>query len=175
MPNSTQSTSFCCSSAQTFSLLLHIATMLRLRRAMERHECGQCRVIAVILRPCDWQTTPFAKLLVTPKDGKPVTKWPDRDEAFLDVVKQIRAALPRHRCLLARHPSQITGCGPRRFLGLAISGCAKNSRRRIGIAFLMTPSNSSRASLKVRSLSFRNGTWVSKSVSNASTPKLSVP
>ena len=63
-------------------------------RAMERHREGFSRVIAVILRPCDWKSTPFAKLLVTPTDGKPVTMWPSRDEAFLNVVEQIRAVLP---------------------------------------------------------------------------------
>ena len=68
---------------------------VEMQRAMERHERRECRVIAVILRPCDWQSTPFAKLLVTPTDGRPVTKWPDRDEALLDVAKHIRAALPQ--------------------------------------------------------------------------------
>jgi len=68
---------------------------IEMQRAMERHEKGECRLIAVILRPCDWQTTSFAQLLVTPTDGKPVTRWPDKDEAFLDVVRHIRAALPK--------------------------------------------------------------------------------
>lgn len=70
---------------------------VEVQRAMERHHQGSARVIAVILRPCDWQSTPFAKLLVTPTDGKAITKWPDRDEAFLDVVKQIRTALPKRQ------------------------------------------------------------------------------
>lgn len=69
---------------------------VEVKRAMERHETGSARVIAAILRPCDWHGTPFAKLLVTPTDGKPVTKWPDRDDAFLDVVNQIRKALPKN-------------------------------------------------------------------------------
>src|ERR1039458_3052831 len=62
-------------------------------RAMERHESGAARVIPVILRPCNWHGLPFGKLLATPIDGKPVTKWPDRDEAFLNVVQAIKAAL----------------------------------------------------------------------------------
>lgn len=66
---------------------------VEVQRAMERHREGTARVIAVILRPCDWESTPFAKMLLTPTDGKPVTKWPNQDEAFLDVVKQINAAL----------------------------------------------------------------------------------
>ena len=68
---------------------------IEVRRAMERHDRRECRVIPVILRPCDWKNSSFAKLLVIPTDGKPVTRWPDRDEAFLDVVQHIRAAIPK--------------------------------------------------------------------------------
>jgi TIR domain len=73
-------------------------------RAMERHRNGAARVIPVILRPCDWHGLPFGKLLATPTDGKPVTKWPDRDEAFLNVVQAIKAALNE----LGKKPSQPT-------------------------------------------------------------------
>ncbi len=56
-------------------------------RALARHAEGSARVIPVILHPCDWQHSPFAHLLAAPTDGKPITRWPDRDEAFLDVVR----------------------------------------------------------------------------------------
>jgi hypothetical protein len=62
-------------------------------RALERQQLGETRVISVILRPCDWQHTDLPKFLVTPKDGKPVTQWSDRDEAFLDIVRSIRRAI----------------------------------------------------------------------------------
>ena len=65
-----------------------------MQRALARHAEGSARVIPVILRPCDWQHSPFSHLLAAPTDGKPITRWPDEDEAFLDVVCQIRAALP---------------------------------------------------------------------------------
>ncbi|MGB3047793.1 toll/interleukin-1 receptor domain-containing protein [Dokdonella sp.] len=67
---------------------------IEMQRALERHAQGSARVIPVILKPCDWQHSPFASLLAAPTDGKPITRWPDEDEAFLDVVRQIRAALP---------------------------------------------------------------------------------
>lgn len=67
---------------------------VEMQRALVRHAEGSARVIPVILRPCDWQHSPFAHLLAAPTDGKPITRWPDMDEAFLDVVQQIRAALP---------------------------------------------------------------------------------
>jgi hypothetical protein len=66
---------------------------VEMRRAIERHEAGQARVVPVILRPCDWHAAPFGNLLAVPKDGKPITAWPDLDEAFLDITKAIRSAL----------------------------------------------------------------------------------
>jgi hypothetical protein len=62
-------------------------------RALERHRAGTARVIPVILRPCDWRHSPFGSLLAAPRDGKPITKWADRDEAFLDVVNLIRTSV----------------------------------------------------------------------------------
>lgn len=68
---------------------------IEMARAIERHEAREARVIPVILRPCDWHDTPFGKLLAAPKDGKPVRRWPDLDEAFLDVVNAIKAAISK--------------------------------------------------------------------------------
>ena len=61
-------------------------------RAMKRHEEGSAIVIPVIFRPCDWQSSPFGKLQALPRDGKPVTTWADRDEAFFNIAKGIRLA-----------------------------------------------------------------------------------
>lgn len=66
---------------------------VEVKRAMERHDAKLIRVIPVILRPCDWHGAPFGKLLAAPKDGKPVTRWPDLDEAFLDVTQAIKEAV----------------------------------------------------------------------------------
>ena len=66
---------------------------IEMRRAMERHEAGEARVIPVIIRPADWNSAPFAKLQGLPKDGKPVTKWGNRDEAWLSVAKGIRRVI----------------------------------------------------------------------------------
>jgi TIR domain len=64
-----------------------------MKRALERHETRRARVIPVILRPCDWHDLPFGKLLATPTDGRPVTMWPNSDQAFLEVVKAIKHSL----------------------------------------------------------------------------------
>jgi hypothetical protein len=59
-------------------------------RAMQRHDAGTAVVIPIILRPCQWHEAPFGKLKALPRDGKPITSWSDRDEAFLDVANGIR-------------------------------------------------------------------------------------
>lgn len=60
-----------------------------MKRAMERHEAGDARVIPVILRSCAWHAAPFGKLMGLPTDGKPVTAWSDQDQAFTDVARGI--------------------------------------------------------------------------------------
>jgi internalin A len=61
------------------------------RRAIERHKAGEALVVPVVLRPCDWESAPFGKLQGLPTNVKPVTSWADRDAAWTDVVKGIRA------------------------------------------------------------------------------------
>lgn len=62
-------------------------------RALERHREGTARLISIILRPCDWTHSDLPEFLVTPTDGKPITTWPNQDEAFLDVARSIRRAI----------------------------------------------------------------------------------
>jgi septal ring factor EnvC (AmiA/AmiB activator) len=61
-----------------------------MQRAVQRHYEGTTRVIPIILKPCTWEESPFSQLQVLPQDGKPVTRWDDRDEAFVNVEKGIR-------------------------------------------------------------------------------------
>ena len=67
------------------------------KRAIERHDRGEAKVIPVILRPCDWHGAPFGKLQALPKDGKAVTSWANKDEAWTDVAKGIRRAIETMR------------------------------------------------------------------------------
>ena len=63
---------------------------VEVKHALERHEKGEVRVIPVILRQCDWQDEPFAKLQALPRDARPVTDWPNLDNALYDVAKGIK-------------------------------------------------------------------------------------
>jgi tetratricopeptide (TPR) repeat protein len=65
---------------------------VEMKRALERHEHGEARVIPIFLRPVDWEGAPFGKLQGLPTDTRPVTTWKNRDEAFENIAKGIRAA-----------------------------------------------------------------------------------
>lgn len=66
---------------------------IEMRRALERHDRGEARVIPIILRAAEWLYTPIGRLLALPTDGKPVTEWSNRDRALLDIAKGIRKAV----------------------------------------------------------------------------------
>jgi tetratricopeptide (TPR) repeat protein len=63
---------------------------IEMRQALERHRRGEARVVPIILRPCDWQSSQFAHLQYLPRNGQPIATWHNRDEAFVDVVAGIR-------------------------------------------------------------------------------------
>ena len=62
-------------------------------RAFARHAAGEMRIIPIILRAVNWQNQPFAKLQVLPSGDKPITSWPNQDEAFVDVAKGVSKVL----------------------------------------------------------------------------------
>ncbi len=70
-------------------------------RALERHRAGQARVMPVILRPTDWQTADFGRLQALPSNGRAITRWQNRDEAFVEVVRGLRAVIEE-----LRHPAE---------------------------------------------------------------------
>lgn len=61
-----------------------------LQHAIALHRAGKVRVIPLLIRPCDWQGTPFSELKPLPENGLAVTSWPNQDSAFLDIVQGIR-------------------------------------------------------------------------------------
>lgn len=82
---------------------------VEMMRAIGRHEAGEAYVIPIILRPTDYQGTPFEQLQALPTDAKPVTKWPNPDEALLDIVRGIRKTIEKlSPHLSSTHPSTTT-------------------------------------------------------------------
>ena len=61
-----------------------------MQRALERHKSGSAKVVPIILRPCDWQDSPLGVLQALPSEGRPVSSWSNRDQAWLDVAQGLR-------------------------------------------------------------------------------------
>ena len=95
---------------------------VEMKRALERHDQREARVIPVLLRKVDgWQGAPFGKIQSLPTDGKPVTSWNDRDEAFADVARGIRRAVseltvfqPKSSSWPASQPTVLPAPSPQR-------------------------------------------------------------
>jgi len=66
---------------------------VEIKTALERHEKREAIVVPIILKACDWTQTEFAKLQALPRNAKPIVKWEDQDEAFLNVVKGIKQVI----------------------------------------------------------------------------------
>ncbi len=79
---------------------------IEMRRAMERHDANEARVIPIILRSSEWQNASFAKLQALPTEGKPITTWDNQDEAFFDVVRGIRKAIEEWTTPTSSIPSE---------------------------------------------------------------------
>ncbi|MGG6269687.1 SAVED domain-containing protein [Leptolyngbya sp. AN03gr2] len=79
---------------------------LEMKRALERHETGSTRVIPIILKPVDWELAPFRKLQALPKEGKPITKWENQDEAFASIAKALRGVVEEMQRSRIVQPSQ---------------------------------------------------------------------
>jgi len=69
------------------------AAQAEMEWALERHRAGLVYVIPLLVRPVDYELAAFARLQVLPRNGKAVTAWGNRDEAFADVAKDMRLAI----------------------------------------------------------------------------------
>ena len=62
---------------------------IEVEETLLRQQKGEVTAIPVILSPCPWMQTPVAQFQALPKKGRPVTDFPDRDTALLEVVNGI--------------------------------------------------------------------------------------
>jgi hypothetical protein len=63
---------------------------VEMKKALEQyHDRGAC-VLAILLSPTRWETTPLRQLPVLPVGGKPITEWQNQDKALFDITEHIR-------------------------------------------------------------------------------------
>jgi hypothetical protein len=65
-------------------------TEVELKTALERHQRRLSRVVPILLRPTDWETSDIAKLHGLPTNAQPITTWRNEDAAFTNVAQGIR-------------------------------------------------------------------------------------
>jgi hypothetical protein len=70
---------------------------VELPAALEMHNQGLVRAVPIILRPCEWQVTPLGRLQAIPRNGRPVTEWVHRSEAFDEVMQGVQTAIDEVR------------------------------------------------------------------------------
>ena len=83
--------------------------------AMQRHAAGMTTVVPIIVRAVnleseDAEALPFMKLQALPTDRRPVTSWPNRDEAWTNVAKGLRTTV---KSIHEKKAAAVTG-SPRR-------------------------------------------------------------
>jgi TIR domain len=68
---------------------------VEMKRAIERHERGEAKVIPIILYPIGWQDTPLGKLQALPRSGKPVvdSSWGNRSNALHNVEEGLKVVI----------------------------------------------------------------------------------
>src|ERR1043166_1912842 len=66
---------------------------VEMQQALRQHEEQRSVVIPVIVRPCEWASSPLGSLLALPTDGRPLPKWPNRDEGAKNVADGVMRAV----------------------------------------------------------------------------------
>lgn len=98
------------------------------KRALERHDAGQARVIPIVLTAAaDWLSTPIGKLQALPAGATPITSWPDRHSAWAIVVEGIKKAIAE----IVSRPVKPRSVCPAPFLVPSLKGMVSLNRLEI--------------------------------------------
>jgi TIR domain len=78
-----------------------------MKKAVERHERKEARVIPVILEHVSWQVDPLNKLQALPTDARPVMSagWHSTNEALFNITEGIRKVVVE---LMSQNPSALS-------------------------------------------------------------------
>ncbi|NER38388.1 MAG: hypothetical protein F6J93_31295 [Oscillatoria sp. SIO1A7] len=65
----------------------------RFNQIMQQSDLGKIKVVPIFSKPVDdIKETPLHKLQALPRDGRPISKWGNADEALVNITKGIRQA-----------------------------------------------------------------------------------
>lgn len=58
--------------------------------ALDKASRGEMTIFSVIAEPCDWLASPLRAFKVAPKDGKAISEWANSNNAYLNIVQELR-------------------------------------------------------------------------------------
>lgn len=71
---------------------------VELPKALARQIEGQATVIPIILRSCGWEyTEELSELQALPVEGRPVSNWPNHDDAYYNILTGVKRVVDRVR------------------------------------------------------------------------------
>ena len=66
---------------------------IEIRKALDRNRRGEAKLVPIIIRPTDFYDFEISKFQALPTDALPISKWTDRDEAWLDVITKLKSLI----------------------------------------------------------------------------------
>lgn len=78
---------------------------VEMKKALKLQAEGKLEVVPIIIEVCEWlEIDELKQLKAVPKDGLAVSKWPNPDEAYLDIASEIRRIVEKNA---VKTPKQI--------------------------------------------------------------------
>jgi hypothetical protein len=65
----------------------------KMQYVLDMHNAKKARLIPILLRPCEWRTSPFRRLQPLPQNGVPISLWKNQKQAYFDVFTSIREVI----------------------------------------------------------------------------------
>jgi AAA+ ATPase superfamily predicted ATPase len=87
----------------------NFCTAVELKKALQRAAMGDALLIPVLIRPVAWEATEVARFQVLPEGAKPVSKWLDQDDAFLEITAALRVSISEYRSQRLTSSSDLRG------------------------------------------------------------------
>jgi len=77
-----------------------------MRQALRRQEQGEALVVPILLQSVYWEDALIGKLQVLPRNGRAISEWDSQDEAFVDVVRDLKKAIEEWEEHSLLHPTE---------------------------------------------------------------------
>lgn len=81
---------------------------VEIKKAIERYKIGQVAIVPIWIRPVLASDDFLNKFQALPKDRKPISKWGDKDEAWVDVVTRLNQLFNKLNHTAADQPQVST-------------------------------------------------------------------